>query len=189
MGAQQKTDTNKNGNKKGSGGGFSKKFVLALLLAGGLLALLLWVTGAFSKDSDNNKSTEAPKRLDKGQIYSLARNSVMVPREVLEGGASRAVPMTDAARRIIKDKYMPQLIGVPMPGEPFRLALQRPMPEDVLREVMEAVKMDGQEAVFIKTSDPEVLFGFMSQITGEMEAYCDQNGQDCSMVDVFYTFN
>lgn len=170
-------------------GGISKRFIAVLILAAVILVLILWATGAFEKKSKSNEGTAQPERLQRDQIYSLARNSVMIPREVLEGGASRAIPMTDAARRIIKDRYMPQLIGVPMPGEPFRLTLQRPMPEDVMKEIMEAVQMDGEEIVFIKTSDPAVLFGFMAKISGEMEAYCDQNGDDCSQVDVFYSFS
>lgn len=167
--------------------------VVVVLL--GLIGLFFYLV--FNRDEkDDDASTASPtaspspsmsNEIKRGEIYSMAMNTVMVPKEVILGGASRAVPMSSAARDIIHKKYMPQMIGVPGVGEPFRLALPAPMKDSVLRELLDASRMEGEDIVFIKTSTPPVLFGFMSQISGELQAYCDQNGADCTEVDVFYS--
>lgn len=179
----------KDAKSKTKGSGISWKFILAFLVFAGIVVLIMYLSGAF-ESKDSKAGTVAPRStIEKGQIYSLSRQSRMVPKEVLESGASRAVPMTDAARKVIFEQYTPSMVGVPETGEPFRMSLPRPMPEDVMKKVMEAVREPGQEIVFIKTQDPEVLFGFMARITGDMEAYCDKSGEDCKPVDVFYNLN
>lgn len=168
--------------------GINWKFVVALLAFAGVLVLLVYLLGGFDKDKKSNTGTEAPKAVDAGEVYSLSRKQLLVPKEVLEGGASRAVPMTNEARKIIHEKYSPSMVGVPGVGEPFRLYLPRPISDETLKEIIEAVQIPGEEIVFIKTTDPEVVFGFMNKITGEMEAYCQEGGDECTPVDVFITF-
>lgn len=169
----------------------SWRFIASLLLFAGVVVFIIYISDGFEGAKKKQAVTTSPvsqtTQTPKSRVYTLSKQSRMVPKEVLTGGASRAVPMTDAARRIIFEKYTPSMIGVPQTGEPFRLVLPRPMAEDLMKDVMEALRIPGKEVVFIKTESPPVLFGFMTKISGEMEAYCDKNGDECAPVDVYFT--
>ena len=48
-----------------------------------------------------------------------------LPIEVFSGNAARSLPTTAEVRKLIHEKYIPDMVGIPKTGEPFRLPLER----------------------------------------------------------------
>jgi hypothetical protein len=112
-----------------------------------------------------------------------------VPVEVFDGAASRALPMTAESRKIIHDKYLPDMVGIPKTGESFRLPLERDIDESLLKEILKASVIDlyeYEDVVFIKTVKPDVVFGVVTRISGEMIDYCDFNIEECTPIEIFF---
>lgn len=134
-----------------------------------------------------NKNKSASEKPDNFKIKKIS-DTYKIPIEIFNGEASRALPMTADARKIIHDKYLPDMVGVPKTGEPFRLTLERDIDESLLKEILLASIKDMytyEDVIFIKTVQPDVVFGVVTKITGDMVNYCNPNLEECTPIEVF----
>ena len=184
------TKRRKNTKTAGSEGNKSNKtkagaviVILALLILGFLaLAYSQCWFGFCSKTVEGSDPVSGKPA--KTTTYETPTNAALVkisdsqklPIEIFQGTASRALPMTADSRTIIYKKYLPDMIGVPKVGEPFRLPLPRPISEKLLEEIFMASleeMYEYEDVIFVKTKNPDVVFGIVTRVSGEMVDYCD----------------
>jgi len=161
-----------------------------------------------NKDTDSNKdkSSTSPGPNSNNYNFNLLQNRIYkssndkipivklssdyrVPLEVFNGQAARALPTTAAVRKLIHQKYIPDMVGIPNVGKPFRLPLERNIDENLLKEILYASIKDMYESddvVFIKTIEPNVVFGIVTTMSGQMINYCDPEIAGCTPVEVFF---
>ena len=169
-------------------------FVIALLFVAILLAILVGtgVIDCGKKKNDNEESKQGRKQgraFQRGnpRLKKIAKNSYMLPKEFFGNDIFPNAIMNDRARTVIQRKYLPQMIGVPSTGKPFRLDLPRPISDELIYEIIEAVtKDDPNDMFFVKTMNPPTLIGYKRQISGEMTSYCENNAAECDPVDIYF---
>lgn len=171
-------------------------FVLFLFFAGILFAVLVATdviklkknTTGGSGGSAKNEEPKLGKKIARNQdLRRINKNTYLLPREFFEKEVFPNAIMNDGARTLIQKKYLPQMIGVPGTGQPFRLSLPRPISDKIVYEIIEAVTKDNPEDMFfIKTMNPPALFGYKRQISGEMTSYCNHNADSCDPVDIYF---
>ena len=173
----------------------AKDFIIPALVCIGIAVALYFLVKEFQK-TDQNASTEPAsstqpannKTQTQVSLKKISSGSVKIPVEVFTGKASRALPMTAEARNLIHKKYQPDMIGVPQVGEPFRLNLPHPIKPEILDEIMQATLTNDSEyedILFIQTTVPDVVFGIVTRISGEMVDYCDSKEATCTPINVF----
>lgn len=160
------------------------------------------------KDGDSGKDNSSPSprpnlndsslNLLQNRIYKSSNDKIpivklssdyRVPIEVFTGQAARALPTTAEVRKLIHQKYIPDMVGIPSVGKPFRLPLERNIDENLLKEILYASIKDMYEyddVVFIKTIEPNVIFGIVTTMSGQMINYCDPEISGCTPVEVFF---
>ena len=135
------------------------------------------------------KSVQMPENKSVSGVVKISSNSKSVPVEVYTLAARRAVPMNNEAVEFIKKNINPNLIGVPRVGEPVRVALELPVEEQLLEELMGILSKDQKgQVVFIKTQSPSTLMGFIAQLSGEMVNYCEDGNKNCENLDVYVRY-
>ncbi|MCP4484453.1 MAG: hypothetical protein GY823_07835 [Flavobacteriaceae bacterium] len=157
-------------------------------------------------DSDKDNSSTSPSPNSNYSNFNLLQNRISkssndkipivklssdyrVPIEVFNGHAARSLPTTAEVRKLIHQKYIPDMVGIPDVGKPFRLPLERNIDENLLKEILYASIKDMYEyddVIFIKTIEPNVVFGVVSRMSGQMINYCDPEIAECTPVEVFF---
>lgn len=157
--------------------------ILLALLATAILIVVIIVAAIIVAGKKNGE--EKLKREPRLQL--LQKNTYMLPKELFENDLFPNAIMNDRARTLIQKKYLPQMIGVPSTGQPFRMYLPRPISDELIYEILEAVAFEDEDDMFfVKTMNPPTLIGYRRQISGQMIDYCDKNAVDCDPVDLYF---